>query len=60
MMFDPKCYELAEYFLSGEPRNSSPALDELAQIIQDAIEDYLIVPTEEYPDPRAYPLADNH
>lgn len=40
MAFDPKCYELAEYFLpSGLP--SGRLLDELAQHIQDAVEDWL-------------------
>lgn len=37
--FDPKCYDLAEYFL---PTTASPALkDDLAQYIQDAVEDWL-------------------
>jgi lipase chaperone LimK len=40
MAFDPKCKELAEYFLAdcGEVKAS---VDELAQRIQDAVEDYL-------------------
>lgn len=42
MMFDPKCYDLAKYFLHGETPNASHSLDELAQEIQDAVEDYLI------------------
>lgn len=41
-MFDPKCYDLAKYFLPGETPNASHSLDELAQEIQDAVEDYLI------------------
>ena len=40
MAFDPKCYELAEYFLPTDP-----VLDrlrtELAQSIQDAVETFL-------------------
>jgi hypothetical protein len=43
-MFDPKCHELAQYFLPGQP--SSHILDELAQHIQDAVEDYLIGPRD--------------
>lgn len=39
MSFDTKCYELAEYFLSdGAPENYKR---ELAQVIQDAIENEL-------------------
>lgn len=42
MSFDPRCYELAELFLSDEPAiNTSEKRDELAQIIQDAIEDFI-------------------
>ena len=38
-MFDPKCWEIAYYFL---PRPVHPPLvDELAQHVQDAIEDWL-------------------
>ena len=40
MAFDPKCYELAKYFLpSGLP--SGRLHDELAQHIQDAVEDWI-------------------
>lgn len=38
-MFDPECYKLAEYFLSREA--SGRLKDELAQEIQDTIEDWL-------------------
>lgn len=41
-MFDPKCYELAQYFLPGELPHPSRLVDELAQHIQDAVEEYLI------------------
>lgn len=37
-MFDPKCFELAEYFL---PEGSPGSLHDLAQDIQDAVEDFL-------------------
>jgi TPP-dependent pyruvate/acetoin dehydrogenase alpha subunit len=58
-MFDPKCYELAEYFLAENGAVTEEHKAELAQAIQDAVEDF-DAPAEEYPDPRAYPLADNH
>lgn len=38
--FDPQCLELAEYFLRDEPSLRDRA-DELAQQIQDAIEDWI-------------------
>jgi hypothetical protein len=38
-MFDPECYELASYFL--EDSQDEMAKRELAQIIQDAVEDFL-------------------
>lgn len=57
--FDPKCYELAEYFLRNNGAATEDHKRDLAQVIQDAIEDWP-EPREEYPDPRAYPLADNH
>lgn len=42
MSFDPRCYDLAELFLSGEPAINTPEKrDELAQILQDAIEDFI-------------------
>lgn len=40
LMFDPKCLDLADYFL-GSRRDEKK--DELAQYIQDAIEDWLRV-----------------
>jgi hypothetical protein len=40
MSYDPKCYELAEHFL---PSQASQRLkSELAQAIQDAVEDYSV------------------
>lgn len=48
-MFDPKCYELAEYFLGDNGAATEEHKVELAQAIQDAVEDYH-APTEEYPD----------
>lgn len=41
MSYDPKCYDLAEYFLPGPAEMTA----ELAQLIQDCIEDYLREPT---------------
>lgn len=44
MSFDPKCYELAASFLSDEPEtglNTEACRCELAQMIQDTIEQYL-------------------
>jgi hypothetical protein len=40
-MFDPKCYELAEYFLEDYDDIADDVKDELAQEIQDAIENWL-------------------
>ncbi len=40
-MYDAKCEELAEYFLTGEKAVKSRDVTELAQTIQDAIEDWL-------------------
>jgi hypothetical protein len=39
--YDPKCYELAEYFLANAPDNGVPRIEALAGIIQQAIEDFL-------------------
>ena len=47
MSYDPKCHELAEYFLDDDPKPAYANAGELAQIIQDAIEDYLHVPEPE-------------
>ncbi len=66
MAYDPKCQELAEHFLPG--RTTREAREQLAQHIQDEIEFWFDVNgqdmpstgSEEYPDLRAYPLADNH
>jgi hypothetical protein len=40
-MFDTKCYELATYFLADIQGVSAVHEDELAQTIQDAIEDWI-------------------
>lgn len=41
--YDPRSYELAEYFLKNEPgqHNTIRNQQELALVIQQAIEDYL-------------------
>lgn len=41
--YDPRCYELAEYFLRNEPGQHDTIRNqqELALAIQQAIEDYL-------------------
>ena len=36
--YDPKCYDLAKYFLDSEPCGGSK--DELARRIQKTVEDY--------------------
>jgi hypothetical protein len=41
--YDKKCYELAEYFMSEDPIPDTATPSELAQLIQDTIEDYLRV-----------------
>jgi hypothetical protein len=41
--YDPKCEELAIYFLSEVSHPSRQEIAELAQVIQDAIEDELHV-----------------
>lgn len=42
MAYDTKCYDLAEAFLTDCPAiNDEKHRDELAQVIQRAIEDYL-------------------
>lgn len=41
MSFDPKCYELAEYFVSDTAMCRGETINELAQLIQDVIEDFL-------------------
>lgn len=41
--FDPECRKLAEYFLPNKPRNEAH-VTELAQHIQDSIEDFLWEP----------------
>lgn len=38
MSFDYKCYELAEYFLDGHPKDTEENRKMLAQVIQDEIE----------------------
>jgi hypothetical protein len=43
MSFDTKCYELAIAFLEDDPKPASANAEELAQLIQDTIEDYLHV-----------------
>ena len=55
MSYDPKCYELAEYFAEDEVPPLKPhELDQLAQDIQTAIEDYLQYGRKE----KAEPLDD--
>lgn len=47
-LFDPKCYELAEYFLQDNPaRNTHENRNVLAQYIQDATEEFF---TSEFED----------
>ena len=41
MSFDPKCHELAKLFLDDQGTTTEEATNELAQAIQDVIEDFL-------------------
>ncbi len=41
MPFDPKCYELADYFVRVDEVCLGEVVNELAQAIQDLIEDVL-------------------
>jgi hypothetical protein len=44
MTYDTKCYELAEYFLQDGPfKGHEPAAANLAEAIQQAIEDWFII-----------------
>ena len=38
---DPKCYELAKVWLANEGFTYSGDIDKLAEVIQDAMEDYV-------------------
>ena len=63
--YDTKSYDLAEAFLESEPHlNTGKRRDELAQIIQSAIEDYLTYEQNNYepPDPPGFEagFAENH
>jgi hypothetical protein len=40
-MYDPKCEELARHFLPTEPPPDAARVQALAEVIQDAIEDWL-------------------
>ncbi len=40
MAYDPKCYELAEYFTPSDPKLERMR-SALAQHVQDAVEDFL-------------------
>jgi F0F1-type ATP synthase epsilon subunit len=39
MSFDTKCYELADYFVRADEICRAETVNELAQLIQDTIED---------------------
>lgn len=65
MAFDTKCYDLAEAFLEDSPHlNTEKRRDELAQVIQTTIEDYLTCEDDNYepPEPPGFEagFADNH
>lgn len=65
MAYDLKCYDLAEDFLGDEPHlNTEKRRDELAQIIQTAIEDFISSEQSNYepPDPAGFEggFAANH
>jgi len=64
--YDSRSYDLAEIFLEDTPHlNTERRRDELAKVIQTAIEDYLTDAERNYepPDPMnhvAVPFAENH
>lgn len=63
--FDPKCYDLASAFLEDEPGLHTEArCNELAALIQQAIEDFITDERNNYepPDPPGFEggFADNH
>ena len=47
LMVDPKCYELAQYFLADNGAATEDHRRDLAQAIQDAVEDFPM-PKEEW------------
>lgn len=47
MSYDPKCYELAQYFVSDRELCRDETINELAQLLQDTIEDFLTADYEE-------------
>jgi len=52
--YDSRCFELAEYFLVDEPRRVQERASDLAQHIQDSIENWFdIVHDENEPDEAA-------
>jgi len=42
LLFDEKCFELAQHFNGGDRDLTELQLNELAQHIQDAVEDYFL------------------
>lgn len=49
MAYDSECFYLAEYFLRNNGAATAQHKSDLAQAIQDAVEDFAM-PVEEYPD----------
>lgn len=39
--YDPKCYDLASEFIPGDVSGRAAAVRELAEVIQDTVEDWL-------------------
>lgn len=63
--YDVKCYDLADEFLSDTPHlHTEKRTDELAKLIQQAIEDFIADEQRNYepPDPPGWEggFADNH
>lgn len=48
MSFDPKCHALAQAFLSDHDVGTKRNVDRMAQVIQDAIEDFIAELEEEH------------
>lgn len=62
--YDPASYDLAEHFLQDEPCRNDPVLykqhcDDLAKTIQQAVEDWFIIPDADG-EPAATPADTQH
>jgi hypothetical protein len=51
MSHDTKCYDLAEYFVASHVECRKETVNELAELIQETIEDFLTESESDDPDP---------